>query len=84
MDQTVKEFWEKDNLRNIKPTTGEFPEGFDPREVLKECCVNTVRSLDTNFIAGGEVVVCKECNHEIPMLTANEILEDKNKDRVDQ
>lgn len=51
------------------------------RRVLKKCCINTVRSLDTNFIAGGVIVVCKECNHEIPMLTANEILEDKNKDR---
>ncbi len=35
MDKTIKEFWEKDNLRNIKPTTKEFPEGFDPRSVLQ-------------------------------------------------
>jgi len=36
MDSSIKEFWEKDNLKNIKPTKDEFPEGFDPRVVLKE------------------------------------------------
>jgi len=32
----VKAFWEQDGFRNIKPTKKEFPEGFDPREVLKK------------------------------------------------
>jgi len=34
----LKTFWEADKFRNIKPITkkfGEFPEGFDPRVVLK-------------------------------------------------
>ena len=34
MDKSIKEFWEKDDFRNIKPTSNEFPEGFDPRSVL--------------------------------------------------
>ncbi len=32
----VKAFWERDSFRNIRPGKKEFPEGFDPREVLKE------------------------------------------------
>lgn len=33
--ETLREFWVKDKLANIKPASwGEFPEGFDPRKVL--------------------------------------------------
>ena len=32
----VKEFWENDNFKNIKPTSNEFPEGFDVLGTLKK------------------------------------------------
>lgn len=46
MDKNVKEFWEKDKLKNIKPTDKEFPEGFDPRLVLRKM----LRSIDYDLI----------------------------------
>jgi len=35
--ERLKEFWEKDQLRNIIPQVGQaFPEGFDPKPPLRE------------------------------------------------
>ena len=52
MDQTIKDFWENDNLKNIKPTSTEFPEGFDPRCVLKEITADITFSSIVDFGCG--------------------------------
>lgn len=50
----LKEFWSNDNFANIKPAIGgEFPEGFDPRKVLKSiyswCGAHQVTELGCGY-----------------------------------
>jgi len=52
MNNDIKSFWEQDNFRNIKPTSEEFPEGFDPREVLKELIENIDYETIVDFGCG--------------------------------